>query len=500
MREYSTIAAVDLGSNSFRLQVARVVGDQVYPLDSLKESVRLGAGLTPDKMLDEEAQLRALACLKLFGERLRELPREAVRAVGTNTFRVAKNASAFLDAAQNALGFPIEIIAGREEARLIYIGVAHGLPLSEEKRLVVDIGGGSTELIIGSGYQPARMESLYMGCVSFSRRFFPDGKVTRNSLQQAELAARSEIQTIATEFSAGHWQQAVGSSGTARALAEILEQNGLSPSGLTREGMSGLRELLLKSGDVKLLQLAGLPSDRMPVLAGGFAIMNSIFTELDIKHMAIASSALREGVLYDLLGRFHQHDMRESTVREFMRRYHVDPPQAGRVQELADTLFDQLVHKLAGNVDEPRQYLAWAARLHEIGISIAHTGYHRHSAYILANADMPGFSTREQALLSLLVRAHRGSLKKLQDQQPVRNSDEWVLILVLRLAVLFCRSRSDAELPGMKLKSGGSGSFSLAIDRDWLERNTLTRALLENEVKDLKTAGITFLLKTEKIL
>ncbi|MBZ0104081.1 MAG: exopolyphosphatase [Sulfuricella denitrificans] len=497
MREYATIAAVDLGSNSFRLQVARVVGDQVYPLDSLKESVRLGAGLTPDKTLDEEAQQRALACLKLFSERLRGLPREAVRAVGTNTFRVAKNAAPFLEAAQAALGFPIEIVAGREEARLIYIGVAHGLPPSEEKRLVVDIGGGSTEFIIGSGYQPERMESLYMGCVSFSRRFFPDGKITRSNLQQAELAARSEIQTITAEFSAGHWQQAVGSSGTARALAEILEQNGLSPSGLTREGMSHLRELLLKSGDVKLLQLAGLPSDRVPVLAGGFTIMNSIFTALDIDHMTVATGALREGVLYDLLGRFHQHDMRESTVREFMRRYHVDPPQGGRVQELADTLFDQIAHKLSGYFDTPRQYLAWAARLHEVGISIAHTGYHRHSAYILANADMPGFSTREQGLLSLLARAHRGSLKKLLDQQPVSNSDEWMLILVLRLAVLFCRSRSDAELPAMKLKSGSNG-FSLTIDRTWLEHNPLTRSLLESEIKDLKSVGIVFSIKTEK--
>jgi exopolyphosphatase/guanosine-5'-triphosphate,3'-diphosphate pyrophosphatase len=499
VREYSTIAAIDLGSNSFRLQVARVVGDQVYPLDSLKESVRLGAGLTPDKMLDEEAQQRALACLKLFSERLRGLPREAVRAVGTNTFRVAKNAASFLEAAQTALGFPIEIVAGREEARLIYIGVAHGLPPSEEKRLVVDIGGGSTEFIIGSGYQPQLMESLYMGCVSFSRRFFPDGKISRSSLQLAELAARSEIQAIAAEFSAGHWQQAVGSSGTARALAEILELNGLSPSGLTRDGMGRLRELLLKSGDVKLLQLAGLPADRVPVLAGGFAIMNSIFTELDIEHMEVATGALREGVLYDLLGRFHEHDMRESTVREFMRRYHVDPPQAGRVQELADTLFDQIAHKLSGHIDSPRQYLAWAARLHEIGISIAHTGYHRHSAYILANADMPGFSTREQGLLSLMVRAHRGSLKKLLEQQPVKNSDEWMLILVLRLAVLLCRSRSDAELPAMKLKAGSSG-FSLTIDRTWLEHNTLTRSLLENEVKDLKSIGIAFSLKTDKAL
>lgn len=499
MREYSTIAAIDLGSNSFRLQVARVVGDQVYPLDSLKESVRLGAGLMPDKTLDEEAQQRALACLKLFSERLRGLPREAVRAVGTNTFRVARNAASFLEAAQAALGFPIEIIAGREEARLIYIGVAHGLPPSEEKRLVVDIGGGSTEFIIGSGYQPERMESLYMGCVSFSRRFFPDGKISKNNLQHAELAARSEIQTITAEFSAGHWQQAVGSSGTARALAEILEQNGLSPSGLTHEGMSSLRERLLEAGDVKLLQLAGLPSDRVPVLAGGFTIMNSIFSALGIEHMTVATGALREGVLYDLLGRFHQRDMRESTVREFMRRYHVDPPQAGRVQELADTLFDQIAPKLAGHFDTPRQYLAWAARLHEAGVSIAHSGYHRHSAYILANADMPGFSTREQGLISLLVRAHRGSLKKLLDQQPVSNSDEWMLILVLRLAVLFCRSRSDAELPVMKLKSGSSG-FSLTIDHTWLAENTLTRTLLENEVKDLKSVGIAFAIKADKAI
>lgn len=495
MQEYSTIAAVDLGSNSFRLQIARVVGDQVYPLDSLKEPVRLGAGLTVDKMLDAESQQRALACLKMFSERLRGLPREAVRAVGTNTFRVAKNAPAFLEAAQAALGFPIEIVAGKEEARLIYLGVSHGLPSSSEKRLVVDIGGGSTEFIIGTGYQPQQMESLYMGCVSFSRHFFPDGKINKTSLLRAELAARSEILTIAAEFSRGHWQQAIGSSGSARALAEILEQNGLSAAGITREGMSRLRSLLLKAGDVKLLQLAGLPSDRLPVLAGGFAIMNSIFTELDIERMEVATCALREGVLYDMIGRFHKRDMRESTVREFMRRYHVDPPQAGRVQELAGALYEHVAHKLTGSIENARLQLAWAARLHEIGISIAHTGYHRHSAYILANADMPGFSRREQAQLSLLVRAHRGALGKLQGLSG--SADEWALILVLRLAVLLCRSRSDAELPAMKLKLGSSG-FSLGIDRAWLENNPLTRTLLENESREWKSIGMAFSIRTEK--
>ena len=497
MQAYSTIAAVDLGSNSFRLQVARVVGSQVYPLDSLKEPVRLGAGLTPDKYLDEESQQRALACLKIFSERLRGLPREAVRAVGTNTFRVAKNAPAFLEAAQAALGFPIEIVAGKEEARLIYLGVSHGLPVSEEQRLVVDIGGGSTEFIIGSGYQPQQMESLYMGCVSFSRRFFPDGKINKNELLQAELAARSEILTIAADFSAGRWQHAVGSSGSARALAEIMEQNGLSSSGITREGLAKLRALMLKAGDAKLLQLAGLAPDRIPVLAGGFAIMNSIFTELGIERMDVATGALREGVLYDLIGRFHKHDMREATVREFMRRYHVDPPQAGRVQVLASTLFDQIAHKLDGSIANPRLQVAWAARLHEIGISIAHSGYHRHSAYILANADMPGFSRPEQEQLSLLARAHRGALNKLMGL--VLNPSEWPLILVLRLAVLLCRSRSDVELPPMKLKFGSNG-FSLTLNRDWLEHNPLTRALLEDESKEWKSIGISFALKTGKAL
>jgi exopolyphosphatase / guanosine-5'-triphosphate,3'-diphosphate pyrophosphatase len=497
VREFSTIAAVDLGSNSFRLQVARVVGGQIYPLDSLKEPVRLGAGLRADKYLDEDSQRRALDCLHLFSERLRGLPREAIRAVGTNTFRVAKNAPTLLAAAQAALGHPIEIIAGKEEARLIYLGVSHGLPSVDEKRLVVDIGGGSTEFIIGAGFQPLKMESLFMGCVSYSRRFFPDGRITKANLLHAELAARGEVLSIAAEFGAGHWCQAIGSSGSARALGEILEQNGLSDGGITRQGMEKLRILLLKAGDTKQLALAGLSAERAPVLAGGFAVMNGIFAELGIERMEVASGALREGVLYDLIGRFHAHDMREATVREFMRRYHVDPPQAGRVQELASVLLEQLAPRLEGAIDEPRLLVAWAARLHEIGISIAHTGYHRHSAYILANADMPGFSTREQLLLGLLVRAHRGALAKLPETELVYGNDQWILILVLRLAVLLCRSRGDAEMPPVKLNFG-SGGFSITLRRDWLDSNPLTKALLEDESRTWKTVGIALSIKMEK--
>ena len=487
MRKYSTVAAVDLGSNSFRLQVARVVDDQIYPLDSLKDTVRLGAGLGADNTLDQDTINRALASLGRFGERLRGLPRDAVRAVGTNTFRVARNAQEFLHLAETALGFPIEIVAGREEARLIYLGVSHGLPASKEKRLVVDIGGGSTEFIIGTGLKPQQMESLYMGCVSYSQRYFPDGKISKGALRQADLAARAEVQAIAGEFSAAHWQQAVGSSGTAKALAEILQANGYSNNGITPEGLARLRDAMLKAGDCNKLQLAGLRPDRVPVLGGGFAIMAAIFAELDIASMSVSDSALREGVLYDLLGRFHRHDMRETTVRQFMRRYHVDPVQAGHVSQLGIDLLRQLAGAQPLDLEAALKRLSWAARLHEIGLSIAHGGFHKHSAYIIEHADMPGFSKKEQAQLSRLVLAQRGSLNKAAALLP--DNEAWAQILALRLAVLFYRSRMDFELPEIHLGWQGSG-FELAMSKGWLSRNPLTETALENEASEWKNVGV----------
>ena len=487
MREYSTLAAVDLGSNSFRLQVARVVDDQIYPLDSLKDTVRLGAGLGADNILDQDTCNRALASLGRFGERLRGLPRDAVRAVGTNTFRVAKNAQEFLQQAEAALGFPIEIIAGREEARLIYLGVSHALPASIDKRLVVDIGGGSTEFIVGTGLKPQRMESLYMGCDSYSQRFFPNGKISKTALRQADLAARAELQSICGEFSAVHWQQAVGSSGTAKALTDILNANGYSNDGITPQGLAKLRDAMLKAGDCNKLQLAGLRPDRVPVLGGGFAIMAAIFAELDIARMSVTDSALREGVLYDLLGRFHRHDMRETTVRQFMRRYHVDPVQAGHVGQLGIDLLRQLAGAQSLDLEAALKRLSWAARLHEIGLSIAHSGFHKHSAYIIEHADMPGFSKKEQAQLSRLVLAQRGSLSKAAQFLP--DNEAWAQILALRLAVLLYRSRMDFELPEIRLGWHGS-SFELTMSKDWLTRNPLTETALENEAQEWKSAGV----------
>lgn len=484
MRQQPILAAVDLGSNSFRLQVARVEGDQLYMLDGLREPVRLAAGLTADKYLDAETQQRALVALGRFAERLRNLPRDAVRVVGTNSLRVAKNAADFIPQAEHVLGFPIEVIAGREEARLIYLGVAHELPQSKHNRLVIDIGGGSTEFIIGNGLTPLKLESLYMGCVSFSNRFFPDGKITKQNLKQAELAARNELQTIVADYK-GQWQQALGSSGTARAIAEILELNGYSNGGITRDGLDRLRAHLLNVGDMHKLDLQGFRQDRISTLAGGFAILYAAFCELNITHMDPAMGALREGVLYDLLGRFHDHDVRDVTAQQFMQRYHVDAKQAGRVAKLAQILAQQFLG--SENDQAALHLLGWAANLHEIGISVAHNGYHKHTAYILANADMPGYSKKEQTRLSLLTLAQRGSLNKLQGQ--LKNTEDFILAMSLRLAVLFYRNRSDSGLPALHGRFSGT-KFHLSIDPDWLAQNPLTETVLQDEVKQWKALGV----------
>jgi len=487
----SDIAAVDLGSNSFRLQMARLEDDQLVFHDSLREMVRLGAGLGRDKTLDDAAIQRAIDCLKRFGERLRGLDPHAVRAVATNTFRVAKNAPQLLQAAQDALGFPIEIIAGREEARMIFLGVSHGLPAFAGKRMVMDIGGGSTEFIIGAGLEPQLMESLYMGCVSYSMKYFADGKLSESNLRKAEIAARAEIQTIRSQFSAGHWQEAVGSSGTARALGEILRLNGLSNGSITRQGLEKLRAQLLREKDLKKLQLEGLSPERAPSFPGGYAIMSAAFDELGIDAMTVANGALREGVLYEMLGRMQHHDTREATVARFKRRYQADAQQARRVSTLASKLLDQVACKLSMEHAAASQYLVWAGKLHEIGISIAHSGYHKHSAYIVENADMPGFSRMEQQTLGLLLRSQRRSLAKLA--LPPAEDDRCVLVAVLRLAVLFHRNRTDGVLP--KLEFGWSrNGFRLHVEPDWLRRNPLTEAALQGEVFYWRDVGVEFTL------
>jgi exopolyphosphatase / guanosine-5'-triphosphate,3'-diphosphate pyrophosphatase len=492
------LASVDLGSNSFRLIVGRVeetpAGSQIYQVDALREPVRLAAGLSADKMLDSASQERAWNALKRFGERLRDFHPDHVRAVATNTLRVAKNAPEFLVEAEKALGFPIEVIAGREEARLIYAGAAHSVPASSGKRLVVDIGGGSTEFIIGSHYTPLVMESLYIGCVSHSRQFFPAGNVDEYTMRQAELAAKREIQIISHEYKKAGWDQAIGSSGTARALAELVEANGFNDAGIShgisRGGLERLKRALIKAENVNRLKLIALKADRVPVLAGGLSIMLAVFEELGIDYVDTTDGALRLGVLYDLLGRTQHEDMRAVTVEGFTRRYGVDRAQAQRIRDLAVGFYDQLGgadRNNADDADEDRMFLAWAAALHEIGLSISHSAYHKHSAYIASNADMPGFSRTDQARLAALVLGHAGKLGKLAQTRDV----EWPLLFCLRLAALLCRRRADVGLPGIRVGKKGNG-YEVRLPNEWVANNPLTDYSLVQEAAEWEKVGIRY--------
>lgn len=489
---HHTLAAVDLGSNSFHLQISRVVNSQLYPLDALKETVRLGAGITAEKSIDSVAAERAFAALRLFAERLRGLPKDAVRVVGTNALRVAKNAGAFVKEAETILGYPIEIIAGREEARLIYIGVANSLPPSNHQRLVVDIGGGSTEFIIGHRLKPKAAESLYMGCVSYSERHFPGGAMDKRSFREAQLAARKEVEQIAARYHKEGWKEAYGSSGTAKALGIILNENGITTEGISLEGLEWLRDKALKAGGFKSLETAGLKGvkgDRVPVLPGGLAIMLTIFEELHLMRMSVADTALRDGVLHDLLGRTHHEDIRDATVEAMSKRYHVDQTQATRVKQLALEFFERIDESADTEIAfQRRQKLAWACRLHEIGIDIAQAGFHKHSAYVIANADMPGFSKREQAALATLALAQRGKLSKVAGDLP-REASFAATVLCLRLAVLLSRSRRNVDTKRFGLAKINS-DFRLSADAAWLETNSLTDYELRQEADEWASVGM----------
>jgi len=487
MTRQETLAAVDLGSNSFHLEIGRVVEHQIYPLDAVREVVRLGGGLTAEKRIDRATQAQALEALAKFAERLRGFARQRVRAVGTNALRVAKNASQFLREARAVLGFPIEVISGREEARLIYLGVAHALPASAQRRLVVDVGGGSTEFIIGTGLEPQLTESLYMGCLSYSLKYFGEGKIDKPRIKAAELAARQELAGILHAYRAAGWDEAVGSSGTARSLEHILRENGFAEEGLTREGLEKLRALLIKHERADPDKIGGLRPNRAPVLPGGVAIMKAVFDELGLDAMKVSDGALRHGVLYDLLGRVEHRDMREVTVAQFMRRYHCEAAQAERMKSLALTIYDALTPGAERDEDADRQLLEWSARLAEIGLSIEHADYHKHSAYVLSNADMPGFSRMEQARLARIVLAHRGKLRKMQDAG--LEGADWKLVFALRVAALILRSRTDTKLPFLRV-AADAGGFAIDLPQSWLDDNALSAAALESETDHWKSVGM----------
>ncbi|WP_416192653.1 exopolyphosphatase [Neisseria sp. CCUG12390] len=493
------LASVDLGSNSFRLQICENNNGQLKVIDSFKQMVRFAAGLDEQKILSEESQERALECLAKFGERLQGFPPEQVRVVATNTFRVAKNIAQFIPKAEAALGFPIEIIAGREEARLIYTGVVHTLPPNGDRMLVIDIGGGSTEFVIGSDLKPIHTESLPLGCVTYSMRFFQN-KITAKDFQAAISAARNEIQRISKMMKRTGWDFAVGTSGSAKSIRDVLAAEYPQESDITYEGMKKLADRIVEAGSVKKARFNDLKPERVEVFAGGLAVMMAAFEELEIKKMMVTEAALRDGVFYDLIGRQLNEDMRDQTTAEFQKRYHVSLNQAKRVADTAQTFMENLC--LARNVPVQdlanwKQFLRWAGLLHEIGIDIAHTSYHKHSAYILENADMPGFSRKEQTTLSHLVLGHRGDLKKMTDIAG-DNQVLWYAILSLRLAALFCRARLPLELPNQlqfRIDAEKQGVI-LRISAAWLDKHPLIASALDYESQQWNKINLPFDVQT----
>jgi exopolyphosphatase/guanosine-5'-triphosphate,3'-diphosphate pyrophosphatase len=465
--------------------VARYTHGQLVILDRLREMVRLGAGLEADGRLNKDVATRALACLERFGQRLRDMRPDSVRVVGTNALRRARRAEAFVERAREALGHPIEIVSGIEEARLIYSGVSHSMPAGPGRRLVCDIGGGSTEIIIGEGLEPLELESLQMGCVRLSEEFFAEGRLSQKRMQRCRVAARRAIEPYQAAFRRRGWDEAVGSSGTVRAIGDSIRE--LDPNAVDI-GADGLERVIRELGEIEHirdLKLNALTEDRKLSFAGA-----EVFEQLGIENMKVADGAMREGLLYDLLGRFTDEDARTRTVRSMQERYHVDLVQAERVEATAADFLAQVEEAWPLSDPSIELLLRWAARLHEIGLDVAHSGYHRHGAYLLANADMAGFPREEQKLLSIMVGSHRRkpAIEEADELAPPWDKRAPAMTLLLRLAVLLHRGRSSVALPPINL-TARTDSLEMRFPPGWLDDHPLTIADLQAEIELLKGVG-----------
>lgn len=483
LQDGDLLAAVDLGSNSFHMVVARYVLGQLRIVDRLKETVRLAEGLDGHGGLDPAVMPRALECLSRFGERLRTIPSKRVRAIATNTVRAMSEPAQFLVPAETALGHGIDVVAGREEARLIYLGVAHGNPPAEgRRRLVMDIGGGSTEFIIGEGFVPIERESLQMGSIATTRRFFADGRLTRKRWKEARTEITAEFQQFARAYRARGWHDAMGSSGTIKAICDVSIALKLTKASVTADSLAAIREKLLEFDRIDDVRLPGLSAERRPIIAGGLLVLDAAFAELDIERMYVSDYALREGALYDLLGRASSTDPRDEAVAALCDRYGVDEAQAARVEGTALSLFDQ-VHGPLGLESADRRLLSWAARIHELGLAIAHSQYHQHGAYVIENSDIAGFSRTEQQQLASLVRnqrrgVHMPSFARLPDRL-VPNTLRCALLL--RLAVLLHRSHGGDDVPDLRIELTAGNATVLHLSKKWLDAHPLTRADLDTE-------------------
>lgn len=463
-------AALDLGSNSFHMLVARVEGGKLVVLDKHKESVRLASGLRSDGTLGKSTIQRALTSLHRFADRLQPMSISSFQVVGTNTLRAAKNADSFLERAEEILQSPINIISGAEEARLIFLGINHDFAPGNRRRLVVDIGGGSTEIIVG-GQSPTQLESIHLGCVIYSQRFFDGGKISKQRYEKASLAARTEIQGVVSQFNANQWDEAIGSSGTIKAIEAVLEGLGLAGNHvITADGLDQLAKKLCEFPDVDSINLPNLSEERRAVFPGGTIILHALFLELGIQQMHVSSYALREGLIFELAGLDQSNNTRENTVLNMMQQYRVDIEQANRVATFALMLLEQVKDDVE-NFRRVKELLQRAMRLHEIGLALSHSGHHKHGAYLLLNSDMPGFSKQEQKLLSFIVLNHRRKLRPLP--QTYGFDPDWRLVQVARLANLFCRRRDDDALPDYVHINFKNDGIKIKLNQDWLAANPL---------------------------
>lgn len=485
------VAAVDLGSNSFHMIVCRVSKDELIVVDRLREMVRLAAGIDENRNIGEDAQQRALDCLTRFGQRLANIPSSCVRVVGTNTLRSARNSSDFMSAAEQQLGHPIEVISGTEEARLIYLGVTHSLATNQNKRLVIDIGGGSTEFIIGEGFKPQRLESLHIGCVSMSQRFFSSGRIDHLSLLQAELAVMQELEPIIQRYQRPNWLDAIGASGTIRAIDRIVHKMEWADNGITLKSLEKLIEAMRSAGHIDQLELKGLDDERRPVLCGGVMILYTAFKALQIESMRVADGALREGLIHDLLGRMHHEDVRSQSVTALARRYAMDFKQVQRVQQTLAQCYQQIAAQW-GSDETDLQWLEWAACLYEIGLEISHSQYQKHGAYIIKHADLAGFSRQEQLFLSTLVLAHRRKFPQKELKALPRYWQKRAIrfAILLRLAIALHRSRTDSQLPAFTL-SVSDNELTMVFPAGWLAEHQLTEADLKQEALYLQKIDFT---------
>ena len=495
--DLTRFAAIDLGSNSFHLLVANYQDDRLQVVARLGEKVQLAAGLDEDGMLSEEAMTRALDCLARFAPFLEDIPASRMRVVGTNALRDADNSQMFIERAEALLGTRIEIIAGREEARLIYLGAAHALA-ETGRRLIVDIGGGSTEFIIGEHFEPMALESLRMGCVTYTQRFFDSGEISEKRLRQAELAALSELANIRRPYTRLGWQDPVGSSGTIKAAAAVLAASGDTTEGvITRDGLAKLRKRLIKCKSLNKVAMDGLKPDRARVFPAGIAILGAVFEAFGLEEMRFADGALREGVLYDMAGRNSPEDSRLKSLESLARSYNVDTRQADNVAATAKALLQQVRDDWELDDDQAR-FLDWACWMHEIGQAISHSQFHRHGAYLLEHSDLSGFSRPEQRLLSFLVRAH---LRKfpIKEWQALPASEQIAyqrLARLLRLAVLLNHSRPEQPPEIPKLSANGE-TLHLAIP--YSDDSGLLNTDLEQEVQYMEQTDFGLVLEPEKV-